>query len=208
MGRQTSESGHQVRADGAERERPVLLLDVDGVLNAVAGKPDLGIWPDWEHARVSNRIGEWPVLWSPSVIQRLLGWFEQGLADVHWLTTWLDDANEELANVLGLPRWPVLGSDFSTDPALSSGGSAFGWWKADVVDEFLAERPGTPFVWLDDDLRVMGKLQARLRAENDCLLIAPATTTGLAPSHLDTIEGWLQRHAAPSAGTRTDLECS
>ena len=181
--------------------RPVLLLDVDGVLNALSSGPDLSIWPEWENARVPNRLGQWPVLWSPIVTRRIVGWADQDLVDVYWLTTWLDDANEELAAALGLPRWPVLGTGFSTDPALSSGGSAFGWWKADVVDAFLAECSGTPFVWVDDDLRVMGKLQARLRAENDCLLIAPHSNTGLIPRHLDTIQAWLQRHTSPTVGT-------
>lgn len=199
-------TGETSPAEGSGMPRPVLLRDVDGVLNALSSSPDLSIWKDWQHARVRNRIGEWSVLWSPSVIRRVLGWVEQDLVDVHWLTTWMGDANEELAAVLGLPRLPVLGSGFSTDPALSSGGSVFGWWKADVVDEFLADRLGTPFVWVDDDLRVMGKLQARLRAVHDCLLIAPHSNTGLIPRHLDTIQAWLHRHPVPSAVTHSAQE--
>ena len=72
------------------------------------------------------------------------GWLDKDLTDVHWLTTWLDEANDDLAAVLGLPHLPVLGGHLSTDPALSSGASAYGWWKADLVDQFLEQRPGTP----------------------------------------------------------------
>ncbi len=173
---------------------PLLFLDVDGVLNALTDNPDPSIWPDWQHTQVRNRINSFPICWSPSVVARLVGWHKEGLAEIHWLTTWLGDANGELGTRLGLPQWPVVGSHLTEDPARSSGGDPFGWWKADLVDEILAHDPKRPFVWLDDDLRVQPRLLARLRAEHDCLLVGPFSETGLTPSQLDRVDTWLRAH--------------
>ena len=129
---------------------PLLFLDVDGVVNVLANYPG-DFWPDWQRAHVSNRVGQFPIVWSPSVTGRLVKWADKGLVEIWWLTTWLDDANGALSPVLGLPHWPVLGSHLTADPALTCAGDAFGWWKADLVDEHLAKQPGRPFVWLDGD---------------------------------------------------------
>ncbi|MBC7679288.1 MAG: hypothetical protein H7233_09895 [Pseudorhodobacter sp.] len=132
--------------------------------------------------------------WSPTVTATITSWIKRDLVTVVWLTTWLDDANGVLRETLGLPDCPVLGSHLSDDPALPSSSNGLGWWKADLLEEHLQDHSGTPFVWLDDDLRVMLALQARLSAEHDCLLIGPPSHVGLTPQHLRAVEDWLLRH--------------
>lgn len=173
----------------------MMFLDVDGVVNAVSGTPDPQVWPDWQTATVRNRLAAFPILWSPSVVDRLCSWDERGLVEIFWLTTWLDDANGELAQTLGLPGWAVLGSDLAADPALSSSGGAWGWWKADLVHQQLHTHPGRPFVWLDDDLDAERALCDQLTADHDCLLLAPSSPVGLTPAQLDEVESWLQERA-------------
>jgi len=184
-------SGQQEHSD---LPGPVLFLDVDGVLNAISSKPDRQVWPDWQQADVTNRIGTFPIAWSPSVTRRIASWIERRLVTVVWLTTWLDDASGALRETIGLPACAVLGSHLADDPGLPSGSVGLGWWKADLVEEYLAANPGAPFVWLEDDLQVMRPLQARLNAEHDCLLIAPPSHIGLTPKHLQRVEDWMLRH--------------
>lgn len=93
--------------------RPLVLLDVDGVLNAV-GPPD-DAWPEWRRgtARAGGRA--WPVRWSPGVVAAVRGW--QDTADVSWLTTWGHDANLGLRELLDLPELPVAGTHADADHA-------------------------------------------------------------------------------------------
>src|SRR4028119_1118224 len=56
---------------------PVLLLDVDGVLNALPyTQSDLAVWGDWQHGSAVAEGSRWPITWSPSVVTRLREWHE------------------------------------------------------------------------------------------------------------------------------------
>ena len=57
---------------------PLVLLDVDGVLNALG--PADGSWPDWRAGRATATGRSWPIRWSPSVVEAVRRW--QGSADV------------------------------------------------------------------------------------------------------------------------------
>jgi hypothetical protein len=50
---------------------PILLLDVDGVLNALPEvRDDLGVWDDWQFGNATADGARWPIIWSPSVVAR------------------------------------------------------------------------------------------------------------------------------------------
>ena len=91
--------------------RPLILLDVDGVLNALS---DFGeheaVWPEWRRDRASVDGTSWPILWTPAVVNRLRAWHDGGRAEIQWLTTWRHDANGELRTLLGLPELVVAGT--------------------------------------------------------------------------------------------------
>jgi hypothetical protein len=75
---------------------PVLLLDVDGVLNAV--HPDLT--EGWRRGTYNGDL----LSWDPTVTARLRQWHEAGRVELQWLTTWTEKADELLAERMGLPR--------------------------------------------------------------------------------------------------------
>lgn len=182
--------------------QPLVLVDVDGVLNAV-GPPD-DSWPDWQRGNAVAGGRTWPIRWSPSVVTALLSWRDR--ADLRWLTTWGHDANAGLHTLLGLPELPVAGTHADVaaggdpDPA---GSSLAGitpaapdeltghWWKFDVVRLLLTAEPGRRLVWLDDDLADSEEVRAWTRAHTDCLLIAPDPRTGLVAPHLRAVERFL-----------------
>lgn len=197
---------------------PLWLLDVDGVLNAVAIEPDYQVWPRWQRglARTDGLTRAWPIQWAPDVVEHLLRWHAEGRVEIAWLTTWGPDANEELAELLGLPQLPVAGAPPSRippspDTAADGGGASTHaalagadaadpltgrWWKFDVLRRVLAADPRRPIIWTDDDLAAEPAAMAWMRVHTTSLLIAPDPRCGLVPQHLRAIERFLPPPAA------------
>src|SRR4028118_569789 len=78
------------------RDRPILLLDVDGVLNAARRELREG----WERGVFNGFV----LSWDPSITARLRELHESGRVEIQWLTTWTTDADRLLAEPMGLPR--------------------------------------------------------------------------------------------------------
>lgn len=131
--------------------RPVLLLDVDGVLNAISRVPDESLWPKelWRRHRVTDLDGNtWPILAAQPVLDYLSAVHAQGLAEIRWHTTWRASAKLRLAPVLNLPDWPVAESV----TALSTQRDAAGrWWKI-AAAHHVVHSEGRRLIWLDDDI--------------------------------------------------------
>ena len=127
-------------------EKPLLLLDVDGVLNpepVSSGKRPEGYQTHrmrpggWDHPR-QKPLRVWL---NPQHGVELLK-----LAEVYelvWCTTWEHEANEWIAPHLGLPELPVI--EFGKSLARPDGRIH---WKTARVIEYTA---GRPFVWVDDE---------------------------------------------------------
>jgi hypothetical protein len=119
------------------RTRPLVLLDVDGVIN------DLGALyrqPDESTHDVVRSHGFRVVV--PKYMPVLVQWL-CSVADVHWCTTWRHRANDEIATHLGVPTLPVV--DDGTNDRHTS-------WKAaaarDLAAAALAE--GRRVLWIED----------------------------------------------------------
>ena len=184
---------------------PLLLLDVDGVLNAL-GRPLPPDWDDWQTGWATAGGRDYPIAWSPSVVRRLLAWHDERRVEVQWLTTWGHDANTSLRHLLELPELVVAGT-FDDDVAAGDPNAAAGalasvtpaardeltgrWWKFDVVRRVVRAEPGRRLVWLDDDLAGEDDLRAWASREADCLPLAPPPRSGLRPMDLDVVSAWL-----------------
>jgi hypothetical protein len=143
----------------------------------------------------------WPIWFSPELMADISALHRAGAVDIHWLTTWSHEANEELRELLRLPAFAVAGTspDRATpgDAARTTHGEVAGhaapdpltgaWWKFDVVRDIVAGQPGRRIVWTDDDLRAVPDVQEWMREHTTCLLVAPDMHEGLTPSHLDEI---------------------
>lgn len=88
---------------------PLLLLDVDGVLNAL-GTALPGPPGNWRRGVARAEGNLWPITFSPEVVTALRSMHEQGTVEVAWLTTWGSAANEELRALVGLPHLRVAGT--------------------------------------------------------------------------------------------------
>jgi hypothetical protein len=65
--------------------------------------------------------------------------------DLMWATAWMQDANEVIAPLLGLPELPVV--DLPDAPERDEAGVLH--WKTRALIETAA---GRPFIWVDDEI--------------------------------------------------------
>ncbi|MEI7744892.1 MAG: hypothetical protein WCK58_14235 [Chloroflexota bacterium] len=110
---------------GQARVRPLLLVDVDGVLLVTRGRDDDG---QPAHA--------------PFVVPEAGRWLTELAAhfDLCWATSWEHVANEEIGPAIGIGPLPVI--EFDMDYATSTP-------KLRSAAAFVADRP---CAWMDDDL--------------------------------------------------------
>jgi len=186
--------------------QPLVLLDVDGVLNAVQAWGRSDAWPDWCTGSATADGRSFPITWSPSVVAAVRSWRE--LAEVQWLTTWGHDANTSLRHLLELPDLPVAGTYDDVDgpagdrdadgPAHASVAPAAPdrltgrWWKFDVVRRIVHTGGSRRIVWLDDDLAGQDDVRAWMRQHTSSLLVAPDPRSGLTPAQLEAVEAFLR----------------
>jgi hypothetical protein len=145
-------------------ERPLLLLDVDGVLNPLAARPPPGFTAlqiDGYEVAISARHRMW--------LQELVLSFE-----LVWATTWEGAANESVGPLLGLPELPVVTFE----------GERIGeTWKLGAVRAFVGDRP---LVWIDDELFADARDWADHRPA-PTLLIRPASSVGMTAAHFNQV---------------------
>lgn len=179
---------------------PLVLLDVDGVLNVLSDAVDG--WPVLSAGWAVAGGRRFPITWAPEVVTALRRWLAAGV-EVQWLTTWGHDANTSLRHLLGLPELPVAGT-YDQDPvgAPEAAGSSHAsvapaapdpltgrWWKYDVVQRLLHEQPGRPLVWIDDELHVDRSPFRRWADEHAWVTaIGPDGRYGLTRRELDQVE--------------------
>lgn len=163
---------------------PVLLLDIDGVINAGPGIPWY-VWPrdQW----VQTKVIGLPILAAQPVLDFIRQVHETGRAEIRWHTTWQDDA-PALGEALGLPEFPVQDAP---EFAHAHHAKWRDWWKQPAAERILAE--GRPLVWADDDITwSLGRRgQDEMRARGPVLFVSPSEQTGLTPKHLRRIGDFL-----------------
>lgn len=165
--------------------RPVWLLDIDGVINAVAKKPDINTWPreTWHSVDVVASDGfAYPILYSTGVTDFIREMSQR--VDIRWHTTWQVDALS-LGEKLGLPVFPVASA-----PEFRSVAVRFSsvWWKIGAAERVVFDEE-RKLIWTDDDLWSEARNVEHI-ATNNCL-VAPPTNTGLLKKHLNHILEWL-----------------
>lgn len=162
-----------------------LLLDVDGVLNAVTTSPPTDLWPIWHEGQATPDGRSFRILYAEGVAEFIR---ELHAADVEivWLTTWGRWANEQISPMFGLPTFRVAGEPDYHD---------HGWWKLPRARE-LYEKDRKPFLWFDDDLAFEHEAQQWLSflPEGHALAISPDTRAGIEPKHIEQAWDFISTH--------------
>jgi hypothetical protein len=159
-------------------DRPVWLLDVDGVINVG--------WPEWDGGSRSGSAyssgQEFLIRWAPALIERIRGLHERYAVDIRWCSTWCCDA-DQLERLFGLP---ALERAWTAD----INGLVAAAAKLAAARQVLAEK--RRLIWTDDtEVPTDGPLYDELTRDGRALLIAPHWRRGLLPEHLDAIEAFV-----------------
>ena len=173
-------------ADAVPSSPPILLLDVDGVLNAVC----MDLPEGWQRGIYNGYV----LSWDPTVTARLRELHESGRVELQWLTTWTKRADELLAEPMGLPRGLRVHDreGFESTGFAGRREHASGWWKLDAARELVQSEPGRRIVWIDDDLgNEADDVVEWLDANPHVLVVAPDLFSGLTHEELDRVEAWL-----------------
>lgn len=162
--------GGAARLGTMSAQRPLLLLDVDGVLNPFAAEicPDgfreHSLFPDEGPVRLNHVHGPW-----------LVGLAEK--YEIVWATGWEDDAHRVLSPILGLPQFPVI--RFPPVPFHPRE-------KVPAIAALVRDRAAA---WVDDALTPEAYEWAGDR-EAPTLLIGIDPCTGLTRPTVDRLSEW------------------
>jgi HAD domain in Swiss Army Knife RNA repair proteins len=162
-----------------EQLAPLILVDVDGVLNPSEPEAD-GYRSHWVFPNcVPHR------LWlHPMHGQMLSELAEAANADLVWASYWRNRANTWIAPRIGLPSIRVI-------PIRSRwrrrARSSLGEWKAAHVAAWIGQ---TPFVWFEDDPDVPTYLE-QLPGLGRHLIVTVDPAIGLTHRHIAQARIWL-----------------
>jgi hypothetical protein len=208
------------RAGVRPGERPLLLVDIDGVLS-LFGFSSSSIPEGRFHS-----IDGIPHFLSTTASQHLLSLVS--LFDLVWASGWEEKADEYLPHLLGLPRGlPFLsfsrtldgvggvGATGAGDPAASDpeagdpGAVQTGaritraHWKLDAIDAYAG--PDRPLAWIDDAFNDACLEWAKTRGART-LLVQTAPATGLTEREAARLREWSA--ACPSSGASSPVPYS
>lgn len=163
------------------RQRPILAVDVDGVISLFGFKGPLDEIGGRFHLidGMAHCISD---LAGPQLLR---------LADVYdlvWATGWEDRANDHLPLLLGLAgELPCLHFD---------GRARFGTahWKLEALDEYSGDRP---LAWVDDSLDDSCYQWAAARSA-PTLLVPTASEIGITETHTEALLAWADRGYTPA----------
>jgi hypothetical protein len=157
--------------------KPLVLIDFDGVFNAVGQQHWQKAWKDMKEIAYIDRLGyKIPVTYSPTLVEffNILS----NVADIEWLTTWKRET-ERMPAQLGINEFPWH------DEILPWGSE---WWKFDVVKKIATDNPGRKVLWIDDEIPSQTWEPERLFIfRNNWATIVPREDTGLTPEHCEFI---------------------
>jgi hypothetical protein len=152
--------------------RPVLFVDVDGVISLFGFNPS-----DSPPGRFHSIDGILHCIGHDAAarLARLAERYE-----LVWATGWEEKANEYLVHILGMPgELPVLTFD---------GRAVFGTahWKLEAIEEYAGGRPAA---WIDDNLDERAETWASRRAA-PTLLVRTESPIGIGEEHVELLLRW------------------
>jgi hypothetical protein len=154
-------------------DRPLLLVDVDGVISLFGFDPSN---PPAGRFEIVDGIAHFLSATAGEHLRRLSGEF-----DLAWCTGWEEKANEYLPLALGLPtELPLVPFDDCDRPPSAH-------WKVAAIDAWVGS--SRPVAWVDDahDHRCHSWAHAR---SAPTLLVGTEPALGLTAEHVELLLEW------------------
>lgn len=160
--------------------RPLLLVDVDGVISLWGGRsaerPD-GAW---------TLVDGTPHLLARDAARRLATFDD--LFETIWCTGWEERANEHLPQHVGLGPFAHLAFDRTM-----GGARSLGHWKLAAIDATAG--PDRPLVWVDDVFTAPCWSWAAGRS-GSTLLVQTDPADGFSAAHAEVVSAWARTQDA------------
>lgn len=161
--------------------RPLLLIDVDGVLNIFNGSQNRKLY-------VEHQVGPYRIKFRIGMSDWLVELVDHFIPV--WCTMWDDSANLDLCPLLDWPSLPYIPCADTRDNAVEWGGNLL-HSKVDPITRHVGDRP---FVWIDDEV---GKhdfawATARDRHVAPTQLIKTDDRVGLERHHVNRLIKWAE----------------
>jgi hypothetical protein len=163
-----------------ERERPLLLVDIDGVISLFGGWTGLGADGGQRTDGALHSIEGMLHFLSFTAAAHLLELSSE--YELVWASGWEERADEYLPHLLGLPRGlPFLRFQRAV-------GRSHAHWKLDAIDAYCA---GRPLAWIDDALDDACRGWAQARSSTaPTLLVQTNPRRGLTGREAALLSGW------------------
>lgn len=179
---------------------PVLLLDIDGVVNALSKKIPSGIWPhgSWITGKATDtELRELPMLIARPVVEFINELHSSGAAEVRWHTTW-QSAAQNVAELAGFGTFEVAEApefenyrDFQKQAIIAHRPT---WWKLPAAER-VVQVEKRDLIWIDDDLPYeytrKKQFDPMLGGEQRVLFIDPYSMTGLVAYEMGKINSFI-----------------
>lgn len=166
--------------------KPIWLLDWDGVGNNFS-EPNFidKSAPEYDF-KIFEAVG-FRILYSPSIMKRIVDLHENEIVEVRWLTTWMSSANVYLREQIGFTEDLIVEGghdghdyDFMTNPH---------WWKEPIARSVIANNDRV--IWTDDEVFFHKESRELVERYGTDKVLAVAPNPCLTHKNLDTIEEWI-----------------
>ena len=155
------------------RDRPLLFVDIDGVISLYGFPPDAAPEGTWTQV---DGIAHLLSAMAARHLHALAGSYE-----LVWCSGWEEKANEHLPHLLGLGPFPHL--SFPIGPGDEH-------WKLASIIKFAQDRP---LAWVDDAHDASCHIWAAAR-KSPTLLVATDPATGLDDAAFARLTAWAAEH--------------
>lgn len=174
-------------------DKPLLLLDVDGVLNVFPEAATRDRY--YETSLASTTQGNFRV----TRHKRAREWIDRLAEHFHlvWCTMWDDEANEHIFGPIGVPPVPYI-PVWENSRMRNWSAKAGTHHKVPQINDYAQSRP---LAWIDDELTVPDYTwaQARSRTTAPTKLECPTQERGMVERHVQRLVAWAQILKEPTS---------